>query len=115
LSGIGHYIRTKRNALDITQEELATRLAEHGHKFAKSTVGWWETERSVPPIHEPKFMTALAASQEVSLSALIEGIGMYDSKVDKVDLSPTGEELISAYRSGDVEKVMRITLEKRGA
>ena len=112
MNGIGSYIRSRRNALEITQEELASRLAQRGHKFAKSTIGWWETDRSVPPIHESKFMTALADSLDVSLSALIEGIGMYNSKVAADDLSPTEEELISAYRLGDVEKVMRITLNK---
>lgn len=113
LSGIGHYIRSRRNALDITQQDLADRLAERGHKFAKSTIGWWETNRSVPPIHESKFMAALAASLEIDLSSLIEGIGMYDSKVASSDLSPSEEELVTAYRNGDVEKVMRITLGKR--
>jgi transcriptional regulator with XRE-family HTH domain len=112
LSGIGQYIRSRRNALDITQEDLATRLAERGHKFAKSTIGWWETDRSIPPIHESKFMAALAASLEVSLSALIEGLGIYDDKIEANDLSPSEAELIAAYRSGDVEKVMRITLGK---
>ncbi len=113
MSGIGQYIRSRRNALDITQEDLAARLAGHGHKFAKSTIGWWETDRSIPPIHESKFMVALAASLEVPLSSLIEGIGMYDSDVTSASLSPTEEELIAAYRLGDVEKVMRITLGKR--
>ena len=113
MSGIGHYIRTRRNVLDITQQDLADRLAERGHKFAKSTIGWWETGRSVPPIHESKFMSALAASLEVTLSALVEGIGMYDFEVESDALSPNEEELIAAYRLGDVEKVMRITLNKR--
>lgn len=113
MSGIGHYIRTRRNVLDITQQDLADRLAERGHKFAKSTIGWWETDRSVPPIHESKFMSALAASLEVTLSALVEGTGMYDFEVESDALSPNEEELIAAYRLGDVEKVMRITLNKR--
>lgn len=99
--------------LGITQQDLADRLAERGHKFAKSTIGWWETDRSVPPIHESKFMSALAASLEITLSALVEGVGIYDSEVESADLSPSEEELIAAYRLGDVEKVMRITLDKR--
>jgi len=115
LSGIGDYIRNQRNALDITQEDLANRLAERGHKFAKSTIGWWEKGRSIPPIHESSFMAALASSLEVTLSSLVEGVGLYDTRVESNDLSPLEEELIAAYRSGDVEKVMRITLKKGGA
>ncbi len=69
MAGIGQYIRNQRNTLQITQDELAARLASHGHKFAKSTIGWWETDRSIPPIHETKFMAALAASLEVTLNA----------------------------------------------
>lgn len=121
MPGIGEFIRRRRKQIEIdgkpmTQVDLAEALTKHGHAYASSTIGWWENGRATPPIHDTSFMNALADSLGVSLNALVEAIGIYDptKQVRADDISPLEQELLTAYRNGQIEEAMRILLQNSG-
>lgn len=119
MSGIGEFIRKRRKQIEIngrsmTQKVLAEELTKRGHAYATSTIGWWENGMSTPPIQDTSFMNALADALNVTLNALVEGIGIYDpdKRIRIDDISPLEHDLLAAYRDGNVEEAMRIILQK---
>lgn len=98
---IAQVIREYRKKIGLTQGDLAKRLSQRGYSYATSTVGWWENERSLPPLHEPEFLQVLADSLEVSVGLLIDEMGIYDSesRLTMDDLTPDERDLILAYRA----------------
>lgn len=111
---IGSLIRKYRKANDLTQKELAEILTSKGYAYAASTVGWWETGRASPPIHDPEFVMVLAEVLEIPMSQFLEALGYFDSKgrLGMKDLSPIEVELLEAFRRGDVQKLIRLAADQ---
>lgn len=111
---VGVYLKNRRKTLNLTQEDLSGRLASYGHKYAVSTIGWWETGRGLPPLNDPLFIEALAVSLEVSVNSLLQNLGIYISgaAIKEADLTPAERELLDSYRSGDFQNLMRIVANK---
>lgn len=61
---IGEYIRAKRRALDITQDDLIDRLKQRGYTYSKSQLSNWETGRNDPPMADTAFVHVLVEALE---------------------------------------------------
>lgn len=72
-----NYIRERRRAIGLNQEELAHRLQKHGFNITRASVGHWETGRYNAPVEDPKFINALAKSLEIDTIQLLIGLGYY--------------------------------------
>lgn len=73
--GIGDFLRHRRTELDISLSDLATRLALRGFSTTKANIGHWERGRTNPPLDDPDFRMALAASLEMSVNDLMRRLG----------------------------------------
>lgn len=107
---IGEFIRESRKAQGLTQKDLSDELGKYGIEYHVSTIGWWETGRTNPPLHDPTFVNTLSQILHISPDELFRSAG-YNVSVD----GPRNEResrLLAAYRRGDIKELMRIALEE---
>lgn len=106
---IGEFIREARKAQKLTQKDLLDELAKRGIEYHVSTIGWWETGRTNPPVHDPNFVNTLAEILDVPPDEIFRAAG-YNVTVD----GPRNEResrLLAAFRRGDFKELMRIAAE----
>lgn len=103
---VGELLKSRRDALGLSRRDLSERLESYGVKYSTSAIAWWEGNRTNPPMHDRNFMEALAKALDMSLTAFLEFLGMVD--LDVSSLSEDERLLLEAYRSGDLQKAMRI-------
>jgi transcriptional regulator with XRE-family HTH domain len=77
MTTIGEWLKLARAKAKLTQAELADRLTEMGHPYAKNTIGGWETTSRLPPIDDPSFTSTLAAILGVSEIEIYEVAGVF--------------------------------------
>ncbi len=106
---VGRYIKQRRATLNITQNDLASRLKTQGFKYAVSSIAFWETERGLPPMNDPQFVRALATALEVPTALLMEATGFFEPGeiLTGDDLSPLERKLIAAVRNGQIAEALQ--------
>lgn len=103
---IAQFIKDMRKRQDLSQKDLAEHLTSRGFEYATSTIGWWETDRAIPPIKDAGFVNALADILHVQPAEIYLAAG-YDMAID----GPRNEResrLLAAFRRGDFKELMRI-------
>lgn len=72
---IGEFLKQRRRDLQISQDDLATRLTLKGQPTTKASVGHWERGRNNPPVEREEFRRALAASLEIDVNEMMAVLG----------------------------------------
>lgn len=107
---IGEFIKARRSHLQLTQRDLLQRLKQQGVDYSISTIGWWENDRTVPPIQDVTFVNALCEALEVRNDVFFAALGMIDPGTLNQKLTPIERRILDAFRRGDFEDMMRIAL-----
>lgn len=82
---LGNRIREYRNAIPMTQEELAERMY-----VSRQTISNWENDKSYPDIHSLLMLSDLF---DVSLDILVKGdIETMKEKIDKAEIARFGRD-----------------------
>jgi len=69
------FLRSRREALGLTQQELADALALSGQETSYARVSHWETGRNKPPLESAPFRKALAAALDMDVNELMSTLG----------------------------------------
>lgn len=56
-----HWLRTMREEVGLTQDDIAARLQLEGLKFGRSAISNWESGRTPVPLKDPEFVQLLAS------------------------------------------------------
>lgn len=106
---ISQFIKDMRKQRGLTQKDLAEQLKNRGFDYAVSTVGWWETDRAIPPLRETGFVGALADILEVQPAEIYLAAG-YDMSIEGPQ-NDRESRLLAAFRRGDIKELLRIAIE----
>lgn len=85
-----HWLKTSRQRLGISQEELASQLQIRGFDISRATIGHWEQGKYPPPLENPEFCKALADILLISVRSLLSMAG-YD--IEEQQHSETAERV----------------------
>lgn len=69
------WIKSRREKLDLTQEELAARLQLQGIEASRSAVSAWEIGRNTPQFNEPTVLVAFARALKLSETEVLKLAG----------------------------------------
>jgi len=69
------WLRKRREELDLSQEEVASRLQVAGLNVGRSTISHWERGRYNPPLEDASFRQALANILRLSIADLLMRAG----------------------------------------
>ena len=82
-----NWLKRRRKALDMTQEQLTAKLNLHGFNYTTGAISHWEQERFPVPIEKKEFLIALANILRMSEAEIVNEVhGIRQSKH-----SPAGE------------------------
>ena len=70
-----NWLKSRRQQIKITQEDLVTSLATHGYVYSAQTLSNWENDRHNPPLEDPQFREALAKSLKWDIADLLQAAG----------------------------------------
>ena len=111
----GDYLRTKRESRMLRQQDVLDSLAERGlRKYAHTAIIHWEKNRTLPPIHDPKFVKALADILDVTEAEILNAAGFSLQDTAPDELPP---DIIKMLRTAtpkqrqQIKKMMQLMLE----
>jgi len=78
-----NWLRERRKALGLSQEELSTRLQLAGFNVSRSTISHLETGRDTLQIDDPELISAFAKVLRLSTKTILEYTG-YKLTLDKL-------------------------------
>lgn len=70
-----NWLRKRRLEMNISQDELASRLTQNGFEVSRFGVSNWETERNQLPMDDPVFRWAAAKALEYTPQQLLRHAG----------------------------------------
>ena len=70
-----NWMKRRREALDITQEQFVQRLAQHGILLTKAAVSKWEIGKTPLPLNYPNYRRAIADVLEMTIPELLAAAG----------------------------------------
>jgi transcriptional regulator with XRE-family HTH domain len=65
------WIRDRREQLRMTIDELVAKLELEGVSYTAGSVGHWESGRRNPPMHDRKFVRALASALKLDVPTVL--------------------------------------------
>jgi transcriptional regulator with XRE-family HTH domain len=65
------WLKKRRKQLNISQEELASRLQLSGYNASRSSVGQWEIGYARPQLDDPNFVRALSNAVELDINTVL--------------------------------------------
>jgi transcriptional regulator with XRE-family HTH domain len=77
-----NWLKTSRERLDISQEDLATQLQIRGFNVARASVSHWETGKHSPPLHDADFRRTLAEVLHLNVKTMLKMAG-YDVEIER--------------------------------
>lgn len=69
------WLKTYRNKLRITQDELAARLQTRGFEYSAGAISHWEKGRYKAPLHDEDFRNALAMILRITPQEMLSAAG----------------------------------------
>lgn len=100
----GERLRAARLRADLTQEELADRL-----KTSKAQINRYEGGKQDP---SAELLVKLSKELNVSTDWLLGLVEGEEARVQPLELSPTEQRLLAAFRQRDLESLMRAAVER---
>lgn len=77
-----NWLKTYRERLNLSQEDLAAQLQIRGINVARASVSHWETGKHLPPLHEAEFRRALADVLRLNVKTVLKLAG-YDIEAER--------------------------------
>jgi transcriptional regulator with XRE-family HTH domain len=103
----GTWLKNKRLEHHMTQEDFIQQLKDQfGKSFGRSTISGWESGEGNAPIHDRRFVDALAKIFNVRVLDVLIGSGY--NIVNEVTLTDKEAVILEAYRRGDFKEAMRL-------
>jgi transcriptional regulator with XRE-family HTH domain len=81
---LGDFLRTRRAAYGLTQEEMAAKISEGGYPVSGESLSRWEITGAIPALRDPQHSRVLARAYGVTPAHLLS-LGGY------LDFLPSGE------------------------
>lgn len=100
-------IKTRRISLGLTQDELAEKMTALGYQIQYTGISHWETGRTMPPLQNDVFRSALSLALEMTEVEIMRALGF---RVES-DHSPAGERaaaLIDQMTPDQQERALKI-------
>lgn len=69
------WLKRRRGEINLTQEELASKLQLAGFDIARATVGHWETGKVAIPLHDPRFIKTLSGILYMPMPTILKLAG----------------------------------------
>ncbi len=85
-----NWLKTRREALHLKQEDLAAQLQVSGFDISRPSISHWENGRHLPPLENPEFRQALANILRIDVKTLLKLAGY---EVAKSDFSEAAERV----------------------
>jgi len=104
----GNWLRSKREALGISQEELATRLQLNGQDVSRASISGWEHGRYHPPLENRTFRRALAISLGISMSDLLRAAGYEIADDSRSPAARLAADIVDEMQPEDQELALRL-------
>lgn len=82
VSKIGDFIKTRRQALELSQKDVASTLTKYGSPYKHNAISSWETGVNDPPLTDPVFASHLAIALETTTTELYQAAGVFDQSVN---------------------------------
>src|SRR5690348_1701362 len=102
---LGQFIREHRVSLQLRQEDVVEALVNRGQRrYNQTAIAAWELDRTLPPIHDPGFVRALAAILQVSEAEILRAAGF--SVTQSSDLPP---EIVERLKRATPAQLAKIT------
>lgn len=99
---VGNRLKELRENAKYTQEELANKLGT-----IQVQVWRWETGKTEP---STEMIVKMAKLFRVTVDYLLGLVNQPDDQLSEADLSGVENQLIRAYRDGDIKQVLKILL-----
>lgn len=77
-----NWLKTYRERLNLSQEDLAAQLQIRGINVARASVSHWETGKHLPPLHDSDFRRALADVLRLNVKTVLKLAG-YDIETER--------------------------------
>lgn len=107
-----NWLKERREALGLSQEELTARLQIEGVNVTRGSLSNWETERHKPPLDDPQFRIALSNALKMSVKEIMKRSG-YDITLKHSEAAERGAFLIDqmdAQTQGKAVKILEALL-----
>jgi transcriptional regulator with XRE-family HTH domain len=75
---IGAFLRSQREYLGLSIQEIADELTRRGFPITKQTVSNWENSRTVPPLEDGSFRLKLASTLQTDNMTMLYEMGYID-------------------------------------
>jgi len=98
------FLKNKRQALGLSQLQLANKLSDLGQETSPARVGHWETGRNKPPIEELPFRRALALVLEMDINDMMNELGYVVSDDDRSTQARRAAEIVD-YLPDDAKEL----------
>lgn len=69
------WLKSRREAIELKQDELAAKLQLAGFDVSRATISHWETGRHEPPMHDSGFRQALAKALRLNVPTMLRMAG----------------------------------------
>jgi len=105
---LGTFILQRRKALKMTQSDFIQRLSKYpGVKsYADNIAVYWEKDKAMPPLDDPKFVKALADVLGVSESDILEAAGFSLEENAPGELPPDIEQMLRSATPAQRKKAL---------
>ena len=102
------FLRSRREELGLTQQDLADALANAGQETSYARVSHWETGRNKPPLEDTRFRQALATALELDVNEMMSILGFVVSNDDRSPNARLAADLIDQLPADAQEMVIEI-------
>lgn len=103
-----NWLERRLKELDITQEELATRLQLEGLKTSRSTISAWVTGRNSPRFKDTELRQALAKALKLTTREMLRRAGYETEDTNHTKEAELAAMLIDQMTPEDRDKALRI-------
>jgi len=101
---VGSRLAVLRNEAKLSQQGLSELLMRRGLQYTPTAISGWERGISYPPVNDPEFAEALAASLQINTKSLLSLLGYFDPNGST--LSPIEAEVLQAFRERNHKKIV---------
>lgn len=102
-----NWLKERREALGLNQEELTARLQIEGLDVSRSSLSNWETGRHKPPLEDEQFRNGLARALKMSVKEILKRSG-YDVTFKHSEAAERGAFLIDQMDEQTKDKAVKI-------
>lgn len=102
-----NWLKERREALGLSQDELTARLQIEGIEVTRGSLSNWETGRHNPPLGDENFRTALSRALRMSVKEILKRSG-YDVTINHSDAGERAAHIVDQLDEQMQQKAVKM-------